>query len=119
MKQTANQTLQHQKTLTLPDEFYELLCQGKQISIQLEDQHVIFQAIESPTTVAEEKNSYSIDSKSYAERTQEHTFNDLLHEGKQRAYQRLEDQGISSMALYISEMMVQSLEAERQHSQTK
>lgn len=100
---------QEQRTFTLPDEVYNALTQGKHVSIELKGQQLIFH----------QKEDVPIDSHSYAERTKGKTFDELLHEGKREAQRVLEDQGIASMALYISEIMVQSIDGERKRSAIK
>ena len=54
-----------------------------------------------------------MDYKAFAERTKDKTFDEIVHDGKQKAQQLLEDQGITAVALYISEMMVKSVELSR------
>ena len=40
--------------------------------------------------------------KSFAERTKNKTFDELVHEGKRRAHELIEDQGIAAIDLYIT-----------------
>jgi len=54
-----------------------------------------------------------MDYKAFAERTKDKTFDEIIHDGKQKAQQLLEDQGITAIALYISEMIVKSIEHSR------
>ena len=84
-------TTRAQRTVTLPEDVYEALRQGKQISIERQGQQVMFRqrASNEPSSV----------SKGYADRTRDKTFDELLHEGKREAQRTLEDQGIASAAL--------------------
>lgn len=50
----------------------------------------------------------------FAERTEGKSFDELLHEGKRKAHQLLEDQGIASVALYVAEMMARAVETSRE-----
>ncbi|MBU0568434.1 hypothetical protein KJ693_07905 [bacterium] len=54
-----------------------------------------------------------MDYKAFAEKTKDKTFDEIVHEGKQKAQKLLEDQGITAVALYISEMMAKSIEFSR------
>lgn len=54
-----------------------------------------------------------MDYKAFAERTKDKTFDEIVYEGKQKAQKLLEDQGITAVALYISEMMARSIEFSR------
>jgi len=48
--------------------------------------------------------------KSFAERTKDKTFDELVHEGKRRAHELIEDQGIAVLALYIADTMSKNIE---------
>ncbi|MBM3239443.1 hypothetical protein FJZ31_24385 [Candidatus Poribacteria bacterium] len=48
--------------------------------------------------------------KSFAERTKDKTFDELVHEGKRRAHELIEDQGIAALALYIADIMSKNIE---------
>lgn len=50
-----------------------------------------------------------MDYKAFAERTQHKTFDELVHEGKHRAQELLEDQNVAALACYIAEIISQSL----------
>ncbi len=55
-----------------------------------------------------------VDYQAFAERTKDIPFDELVHEGKKEAQRLLEDQGVTAMALYISEMMAHALEMSSQ-----
>lgn len=52
-----------------------------------------------------------MDYKAFAERTKHKTFDELVHEGRHRAQELLEDQGIAALACYIAEIMSEFLKA--------
>ncbi len=54
-----------------------------------------------------------MDYKAFARRTKHKSFDKVVHEGKRKAQELLEDQGVSAMALFISEMMTKSIEVSR------
>ena len=80
-------TTRAQRTVTLPEDVYEALMQGKQISIERQGQQFMFRRRES-----KEPSSAS---KDYAARTRDKTCDELLHEGKREPQRVLEDQGIA------------------------
>ena len=49
----------------------------------------------------------------FAKRTEEETFESIVHRSRKRAQELLEDQGIAAVALYISEMMARSIGASK------
>lgn len=54
-----------------------------------------------------------MDYQAFAERTKGKSFDELVHQGKYKAQRLLEDQGIVALSLYISELLVRSLETAR------
>jgi hypothetical protein len=58
------------------------------------------------------KNQYNRwgDDKSFAERTKDKTFDELVHAGKRRAHELIEGQGIAALALYIADIMSKNIE---------
>ncbi len=57
--------------------------------------------------------------KSFAERTKNKTFDELVHEGKRRAHELIEDQGIAALALYIADIMSKNIELLRSPTDIK
>ena len=57
--------------------------------------------------------------KSFAERTKNKTFDELVHEGKRRAHELIEDQGIAALALYIADIMSKNIEPLRSPTDIK
>jgi hypothetical protein len=54
-----------------------------------------------------------MDYKAFADKIKNKSFDEIVHEGKQKAQKLLEAQGITAVALYISEMMAKSIELSR------
>jgi Arc/MetJ-type ribon-helix-helix transcriptional regulator len=107
-------------TITLDDELLNIVettTKTLEMTVSAFIQEALRLALQQQASQQEQDTAAPmIDAKGYAERTKELNVDELLHEGKYVAQQLLEDQGVASVALYISEMMVHSLEAERRHT---
>ncbi len=55
-----------------------------------------------------------MDYSKFANKTESQTLEEIVHKGKKNAQRLLEDQGISALAIFISEMMAESVETYRE-----
>ena len=55
-----------------------------------------------------------MDYNKFTNKTEGQTLEDIVHKSKKNAQKLLEDQGISALAIFISEMMAESIEVYRE-----
>lgn len=114
MNNATEITMTTQTPVILPETVCAWLREGKQVALEIKGEQLIAREIPhqaaAPSAVSTDNK---FDAQKFAERTAGKTFDELLHEGKRDAQKLLDDQGIASMALYLSELMAQSIEAQR------
>ena len=54
-----------------------------------------------------------MDNEDYEKTTEGKTLDEIVHEGRKKALEMLESQGVAAVALYISELLARSIDAER------